>query len=453
MARCAGKSITRANGWERFALFLTASLVFHSTAVALAPAITDFVRNPPEINIAYIDLVQEKKTPPGRAKSERIPAPERTARRVFRAARKTPVDTPQDRPARENISASGITKPDLSASADMSAYVMENIRAPGAGDIKSYGDGLPVGAGDDGMGIQPIPVFSSETGVEPEFSPAAIKIPGMEKVPAGSGGGGGAGKIYTARIDRKSDAGAADFAAEASGASDAVIPAGGGTGHLTRPAFAAMSSSPPFADFTSGVRKGAGEADAGMKAIAAGISGAPVFRHAGLEAVPETGIEIESPLNCTALNLGPVDIAVHVIRSEGDTLKLTASWRPYPGKGDAGKERDDEFKITGSGYSEMLTVPCGARGIYTIGVENTSGDDEQADVRVLLFPRDPAKERARDFGTITLGGGAKMDRLIRVLLPEGVFWDDDGWFSGVIESTRDTIKYKQPEGIEWREKR
>ena len=52
---------------------------------------------------------------------------------------------------------------------------------------------------------------------------------------------------------------------------------------------------------------------------------------------------------------------------------------------------------------------------------------------------------------VGLRGGAAADKLVRILMPDGVFWDDNGWFSGVLESTRDTVKYKQPEGIAWRE--
>ncbi|MHB8174084.1 MAG: hypothetical protein ACYDFU_06450 [Nitrospirota bacterium] len=134
-------------------------------------------------------------------------------------------------------------------------------------------------------------------------------------------------------------------------------------------------------------------------------------------------------------------------------VKFSYSWRPYPVKGDAGKKRDKEFERTGFGGEKILTVPAGARGIYTVGIENTSGDQGEAEVRVCLFPRDPARKRVKSFGTGKLAEGAKSDRLIRVLLSEGVFWDDDGWFSGVIESMRETIKYKQPGGIEWSEKR
>lgn len=160
---------------------------------------------------------------------------------------------------------------------------------------------------------------------------------------------------------------------------------------------------------------------------------------------------VSENVTCRIKNLNPVDMAVYSNCGSGDKLKFKYSWRSYPLKGKGGKERDNEFNISGGDNQKVLTVPHGARGIYTIGIENGSAGQERAEVRVCLFPRDPGKRRVRKLAMISLGGGAAADKLVRVLLPEGVFWDDDGWFSGVLESTHGTIKYKQPEGIAWEE--
>ncbi len=73
----------------------------------------------------------------------------------------------------------------------------------------------------------------------------------------------------------------------------------------------------------------------------------------------------------------------------GAKLKLKYAWRPYPLKGKGGKERDNEFKMSGGDNQKVLTVARGARGIYIIGIENASSSQERAEVRVCLFPRDP----------------------------------------------------------------
>jgi hypothetical protein len=159
---------------------------------------------------------------------------------------------------------------------------------------------------------------------------------------------------------------------------------------------------------------------------------------------------VSQSLTCMIKNLNPVDMVVY-LNCSGPKLRLKYDWRPYPLKDNGGKERDNEFNVSGNDNQRILTVASGARGIYTIGIENGSAGQEQAEVHVCVFPRDPGKRRARKLGMIRLGGGAAADKLVRILLPEGVFWDDDGWFSGVLESTHDTIKYKQPEGIAWKE--
>jgi hypothetical protein len=159
---------------------------------------------------------------------------------------------------------------------------------------------------------------------------------------------------------------------------------------------------------------------------------------------------VSQSLTCRVINLNPVDMIVY-LNCSGAELKVKYGWRPYPLKDKGGKERDNEFNMSGNDNQRILTVASGARGIYTIGIENGSAGQEQAEVHVCIFPRDPAKRRVRKLGLIRLGGGAAADKLVRVLLPEGVFWEDDGWFSGELESTHDTIKYKQPEGIAWKE--
>ena len=43
--------------------------------------------------------------------------------------------------------------------------------------------------------------------------------------------------------------------------------------------------------------------------------------------------------------------------------------------------------------------------------------------------------------------------LARVLLPQGVLWEQDGWFSGSSESVDTVTKFRFPEGINWVERK
>ena len=107
---------------------------------------------------------------------------------------------------------------------------------------------------------------------------------------------------------------------------------------------------------------------------------------------------VSENVTCMVKNLNPVDMAVYLNCGRGAKLKLKYAWRPYPLKGKGGKERDNEFKVSGGDNRKVLTVASGARGIYTIGIENESEGQELADVRVCLFPRDPDKKRVRKLG-------------------------------------------------------
>jgi hypothetical protein len=68
-----------------------------------------------------------------------------------------------------------------------------------------------------------------------------------------------------------------------------------------------------------------------------------------------------------------------------------------------------------------------------------------------VFGHDPARRKNRKIGPVSLSGKGNLNA-VRLLLPEGVFWEDDSWFSGVMESGRTTTKYKMPEGIVWKER-
>jgi hypothetical protein len=43
--------------------------------------------------------------------------------------------------------------------------------------------------------------------------------------------------------------------------------------------------------------------------------------------------------------------------------------------------------------------------------------------------------------------------LARVLFPQGVLWEQDGWFSGSSESVDTVTKFRFPDGINWVERK
>jgi hypothetical protein len=572
----------------RLPLFLAVSLAVHSAAAVAVPALVDFYADKPVSvqSLAYVDVVHEnnlaqarpdkaaaarhapavkkappKVTPPPEAASKPKDIPEPTASSKEIAA---PENAPDSDISSAAAHAKGPIKP--SGGGTLVASLEKNISAPaisygiagsgpvspgdgamhagekvegdtdvaaagaggagdaddivGVGDIKSYSGGDPVISSSEKGAAG----FSTYTGAGPQFSPAGLNIAGAAGTPeADAGDSESAAGITTAKLEKA--AGTAQAGRGALGEAVTGSARGGGsieTGGKKMASAGTLYAS--IAGVPGGTPGGAGEKDAGVEAIKTGTYQAAGFGHAGLQAVPETGIAINSPsdgsvidcmesaditvagevrgnvdkvkvyingvyyetrpangyfkikiparaqknfiyaegydiygdrsvsehVTCMVKNLNPVDMAVYLDSGDGHKLRLKYVWRPYPLKGKGGEERDDEFHVSGDDNQEVLTVAHGARGIYIIGIENPTKELLQANLRICVFPRDPHKKRERKMA-MTVVGGAEAGKLVRILLPEGVFWDDDKWFSGELESTRDSVKFKQPEGIAWKE--
>ena len=49
--------------------------------------------------------------------------------------------------------------------------------------------------------------------------------------------------------------------------------------------------------------------------------------------------------------------------------------------------------------------------------------------------------------------GAGRSVVARVLLPQGVLWDDEDWFTGKSESVDTITRFRFPEGTTWIERK
>jgi hypothetical protein len=59
---------------------------------------------------------------------------------------------------------------------------------------------------------------------------------------------------------------------------------------------------------------------------------------------------------------------------------------------------------------------------------------------------------ARVFRPVRLDAAGKAI-LAKMLLPQGVLWEQDEWFSGSSESVDTVTKFRFPEGINWVERK
>jgi len=157
----------------------------------------------------------------------------------------------------------------------------------------------------------------------------------------------------------------------------------------------------------------------------------------------------------TAVNLFPKDLAVRANYPSDAGVRLTWKWRPHPLLDKHAPKPDaPEWRAAEDGKGGSASVGEAVAGIYTIGVEYDipEGRSAEASFDASVYGYDQTRKKARKAGPITLKGKGYLPA-VRVLMPEAVFWEDETWFSGMIEASGSYTKFKSPEGIVWTEEK
>jgi hypothetical protein len=92
-----------------------------------------------------------------------------------------------------------------------------------------------------------------------------------------------------------------------------------------------------------------------------------------------------------------------------------------------------------------------APGAYTVRLRHR-GVSPGGDVPATLYIPDKDGMAARPLPAVRLRAGGTTV-LARILLPHGVLWEQDDWFSGRSEGSDTVTKFRIPEGISWVERR
>jgi hypothetical protein len=107
-------------------------------------------------------------------------------------------------------------------------------------------------------------------------------------------------------------------------------------------------------------------------------------------------------------------------------------------------------KATGGAPSEIFHLRGLKPGVYTLAVRYR-GAVPPGDVHSTLFLPDKAGLSPRVLGPVRLNGGRTV--LTRILMPYGILWSQDDWFSGMSESVDTVTKFRIPEGVSWVERK
>jgi hypothetical protein len=97
---------------------------------------------------------------------------------------------------------------------------------------------------------------------------------------------------------------------------------------------------------------------------------------------------------------------------------------------------------------KSFSVSKGKRAVYIFLMENKANTAYKADIVFRLF-EGSAGERIKDIKSLELSPHAIVK--FKFILPEAVFWDDEYYFTGTIESSDTLTKFNEKTGLIWKE--
>ena len=144
-----------------------------------------------------------------------------------------------------------------------------------------------------------------------------------------------------------------------------------------------------------------------------------------------------------------------VIAGDGG-IRLTVTFRAYP------KARRNKVLTRSEAHQEQKVVPVFAKtrqdtreavietageGVYVFNAESEKGEPTQSSFTVKTFEAG-AREKITAIGKREIADKAV---LTKVLMPDGIVWDDDSAFTGSLEDSNSTTKFNAQTGLYWKE--
>lgn len=100
-----------------------------------------------------------------------------------------------------------------------------------------------------------------------------------------------------------------------------------------------------------------------------------------------------------------------------------------------------------NGKTIQAIIPHSEEGVYYLRVELERRELTDATVTVRLFEGSSrAMKKSIRLNTASHGG-----IVLRLLMPEGVIWEDASAFSGSLEDSDSVTRFNSETGLEWKE--
>ncbi|ABL00297.1 FHA domain containing protein [Pelobacter propionicus DSM 2379] len=137
-------------------------------------------------------------------------------------------------------------------------------------------------------------------------------------------------------------------------------------------------------------------------------------------------------------------------------VKVTVGFRDFPrsrrgrlvSRAEAMRIRSMNPKIVMPGEKAIhAIIDHAAEGVYYLRVEPDRQQVSDVSITIRLFE---GSSRARN-KTVRVGALAGNRTVIRLMMPEGVVWEDSSAFSGSLEDSDSVTRFNSETGMEWKE--
>ncbi len=138
----------------------------------------------------------------------------------------------------------------------------------------------------------------------------------------------------------------------------------------------------------------------------------------------------------------------------GAQAEVSVTWREAPGRVDVPRH-PVTLRTAGDGADG---APAGVfhlrslkPGVYTV-ILRYQAPGPGGEAHPTLYLSDGGAMKGKPLRPVSLSGAGRVV-LARILLPHGILWEQDDWFTGRSESAETVTKFRFPEGIRWTERK
>ncbi len=139
--------------------------------------------------------------------------------------------------------------------------------------------------------------------------------------------------------------------------------------------------------------------------------------------------------------------------AEGMQVEVRAGWRPNPARLDAPVTTTlTAFGTAADGAPPGVFYLRNLKGgVYTFWLHYRAPAGAM-DVAPILIMSGSGASSTRKLRPIAVNGAGRA-AFARILLPQGILWEQDDWFTGQSQSADTVTKFRLPEGVAWTERK